>query len=396
MKLFSLVLVVCIIVCTGAFSAVSAEMTFGGTVSDDLIPVSYFEGGNRYSAGPYHVVVLSGTYREMGRQYGGLMKDELLAVYDLITENPLKNGNTIDELRSYADDGCYLQPMRMKEIYAGMAETSGLTVEDIEVLYYGLIIYVYGGSSCSFLAAWGDYTPDGTLVVSRNWDLPDSVSVFDPYNVLVVYNPSDGSNGVATFGPAGIRPETLMNSEGLFIADDNGVDSGGMVSMNDRPDLISEFFRFMLDYSTLKQLNAAIMTTRPDIAWIVDTAGPEEAYSYEETVWDVKRRDGDGMIAATNHFVNPEWHFSSVPEENSIIRYENLVSLAEQSKGSIDAQKMMDIRDITIENGGANFLHYFGFSTNHQVVFVPETRKLWIRVLDKDWQKVELAPLFGA
>lgn len=394
MKLLYVLIAVCVL--AGTAAAYTAPAAAG---PDDLNLVSTFEGGNRYSAGPYHVVVLSGTYREMGRQYGSLMKDELLAVYDLVTENALKNGHTIEELRSYAAGGCELQPERMKEIYAGMAETTGMSVEDIEVLYYGLIIYIYGGSSCSFLAAWGDYTPDGTLVVSRNWDLPDSVSVFDPYNVLVIYNPTDGSNGVATFGPAGMRPETLMNSEGLFIADNNGADSGSMLAMNDRPDLISEFFRFMLDYSTMKQLDAGVMNTRANIAWIVNTAGPEEAHSYEETVWDVKRRDGNGMIAATNHFVDPEWHFSSVPAENSAIRYDNLVSLAEQSKGRIDAQKMMDIRDITIGNGGARFLHSSlggdSYSTNHQVVFVPETRTLWIRVVDNDWQKVELAPLFA-
>ena len=41
--------------------------------------VSSFENGDRYLAGNYTVIVLEGTYREMGRQYGGLMKDELLA-----------------------------------------------------------------------------------------------------------------------------------------------------------------------------------------------------------------------------------------------------------------------------------------------------------------------------
>ncbi|MDD2287125.1 MAG: hypothetical protein PHQ11_17205, partial [Paludibacter sp.] len=40
--------------------------------------VSSFENGDRYLAGNYSVIVLNGTYREMGRQYGGLMKDELL------------------------------------------------------------------------------------------------------------------------------------------------------------------------------------------------------------------------------------------------------------------------------------------------------------------------------
>jgi len=29
------------------------------------------------------------------------------------------------------------------------------------------------------------------------------------------------------------------------------------------------------------------------------------------------------------------------------------------------------------------------------VVFVPETRTLWMKVVDRDWQKVELGQLFS-
>ncbi len=90
-------------------------------------------------------------------------------------------------------------------------------------------------AGCSYLAVWGNYTKDGSVIVSRNWDLPDLVNKFNPYYVLAVYRPTDGSNGVATFGPAGSRPETLMNSAGLFIADDN---SGLVpVGQDDRPDV---------------------------------------------------------------------------------------------------------------------------------------------------------------
>jgi len=35
------------------------------------------------------------------------------------------------------------------------------------------------------------------------------------------------------------------------------------------------------------------------------------------------------------------------------------------------------------------------YSTEHQVVYSPETRTLWMKVVDRDWQKVELGPLFA-
>ena len=380
--------------------AVLAGESGGGAAS--LQPVASFEGGSRYLAGTYPVVVLNGSFREMGRQYGALMKTELQGEYAFLLKNISDQGYTQEQVRAMGREVLVFPSQRMNEIFTGMAETSGLTVDDVWVLYNGGILYLSAPgalSSCSFLAAWGNYTPDGTLVLSRNWDLPDAFSSFNQYYALVVYRPSDGSNGVATFGPAGMRPETLMNSKGLFIADDNGITSGGSLIMDNRPDIISEFFRFMLDYSDQRSLDAGIQATRPNCAWIVNVAGPGEAYVYEETVFDTRRRTGNGVIAASNHFVDPSWNFMGVPDENSLVRYSNLMRQAGEAKGTINAGKMMQIRNVAIEEGGATFRHTLlsghQYSTNHQVVFVPKTRTLWMRAMERDWQQVELGPLFG-
>lgn len=368
----------------------------------NLTPVAAFEGGIRYRAGAYDVIVLNGSYREMGRQYGALMKDELQSVHAIIESFSSERGYSTEQIREIGSKGCEYQPERMKSIYEGMAETSGIAEEDVKVLYYGPVLFValpnLTRASCSFLAAWGNYTPDGALVVSRNWDLPDIFLIFNPYYVLVIYNPTDGSNGVATFGPVGSRPETLMNSAGLLIADDNSGQSGGGLVLDNRPDIISQFFRLMLDYSTLEQLDAGIMSTRPDSSWIVNVAGPDKAYSYEMNLYETKRREGPDQIAAANHFLDPTWHIE-ISDEDSLRRYTNLLNLSEENKGSIDASKMMEIRDVLIEDGGATFLHYtmggMNFSTNHQVVFVPQTRILWMKTAEQPWQEVNLSSLFS-
>jgi hypothetical protein len=330
------------------------------------------------------------------------MKDELQSVHSIIESFSSERGYSAEQIREIGSKGCEFQPERMKSIYEGMAETSGIAEEDVEVLYYGPVLFValpnLTQASCSFLAAWGNYTPDGTLVVSRNWDLPDIFLIFNPYYVLVIYNPTDGSNGVATFGPVGSRPETLMNSAGLLVADDNSGQSGGGLVLDNRPDIISQFFRLMLDYSTLEQLDAGIMSTRPDSSWIVNVAGPDKAYSYEMNLYETKRREGPDLIAAANHFLDPTWHIE-ISDEDSFRRYNNLLNLSEENKGSIDASRMMKIRDVLIEDGGATFLHYtmggMNFSTNHQVVFVPQTRILWMKTAEQPWQEVNLSSLFS-
>ena len=81
-------------------------------------------------------------------------------------------------------EAVFLYPQRLQEVFTGMAETSGLTPDDVLVLYNGGILYLMiqpVQPSCSYLAAWGNYTTDGSVVASRNWDLDD---VMLPFNEL--------------------------------------------------------------------------------------------------------------------------------------------------------------------------------------------------------------------
>ena len=122
-----------------------------------------------------------------------------------------------------------------------------------------------------------------------------------------------------------------------------------------RPDLVAEFFRFMLDYSDLDGLQAGILGARPDVPWIVDIAGPGKAYVYEVMAGTARSRTGDGVVAAANHFVDPAWNLSTPPADHSVSRYNNLLRQAGEAKGSIDAARMMEIRNVRWENGGATF-----------------------------------------
>ena len=401
MKLLILVLLACLLAApAAAFSLPLVSLPAGTPAATDLPLVATFEGGQRYQAGDYPVIVLSGSYRQMGRQYGGLMKTELNEEYTFLMDTLVSRGYTKDAIRKETPAITAYYPQRVKEIFAGMAETSGLTPEDIAILWYGPIYQISAApvvpASCSYLATWGNYTTGGSVVVSRNWDLPDLVQPFTKWYVLTVYRPTDGSNAVATWGPAGARPETFMNSKGLFIADDNaGIED---TAPEARPEFITEYFRFMFDYSDLKALDAGIRGTAPDYAWIVDVAGPDGAYVYEKSTARTVQRTGNGVVAAANHFTDPSWNFTA-PPAHSLSRYTNLLRQAEEAKGSIDGQAMMKIRDVCLENGGAKFCHAnLGgnlYSSNHQVVYMPGTRTLWMNVMDKPWQQVELAPLFG-
>lgn len=403
MKLIVVLLTLCILTGCAASVSLPAVSSLFPPARPDLMYVSSFEGGHRLQAGDYPVIVLSGTFRQMGRQYGGLMRSELNEEYRFLSSAYEDRGYSNEQLRADGREASVLYPKRLKEIFSGMAETTGLTQDEVMVLYNGLVIYLMvppADASCSYLSAWGTYTTDGSVVASRNWDLDDAALPFNKWNVLVVYRPSDGSNGVATFGPAGVRPETLMNSEGLFIADD----FAGFIeaSPDTRPDFVAEFFRFMLDYSTLAELDVGLRGAATNVGWIINVAGPDGAYVYEITPNQTRQRTGDGVIAAANHFVDPAWNLPP-SAEHSRSRYEGLLREADEAKGSIDASRMMQIRDVRWEDGGATFSNSVLapdhpealYSTIHQVVFLPESRAVWIRDHDSAWQKVELGRLFG-
>ena len=111
----------------------------------------------------------------MGRQFGALMKDELKEEYAMLRSHFTASGYTDAEVGAFAQEATALQAKRMKEIRAGIAETSGLSAAEVDVLYEGPIVYLttFGAKAgCSFMAVWGNYTPDGSVVLSRNYNLP--------------------------------------------------------------------------------------------------------------------------------------------------------------------------------------------------------------------------------
>ena len=52
------------------------------TGSDGRLIHGHFEKGSKTKNGKLSVIELSGTWREMGRQYGALMADELRDIYE--------------------------------------------------------------------------------------------------------------------------------------------------------------------------------------------------------------------------------------------------------------------------------------------------------------------------
>jgi len=357
-------------------------------------------GAKLYKLGKINVIELHGSFLEMGRQYGQLMKQELDDFYKIAVEEKLIKSNslTFEQAKTIAESIYRFYPKRFKEILIGMSEASGLPLEKILILdqLEGIAKLGNAGVLCSGIAAWSEYTANGPLVFGRNFDYPEYFKDFAPFMAVTVFNPTDSSNSVAIYGYIGhVSTFTGMNEAGVFLEMNNGADSGGKILYNNRISAFVQQLSYLFDFSNLSELDAAINTSRNNWPVILNVADAASAYSYECPTFAVLKRNADkpGLLVATNHFVSPQWGFELADpniQDMTLKRRANLLALGEKYKGKIDSKVMMEILDTKIEEGGATMSF-----TIYQAVALPGELKLWIKAVGyQDWALVDLKPVF--
>ncbi|HWQ48971.1 MAG TPA: C45 family peptidase, partial [Methanosarcina sp.] len=374
-----------------------ASTVNGSLVLDTKNPIMTFEGGKLYRAGSLNVVELHGSYRDMGRQYGALQKKELNEIYDNISADFGKDPEfTYDVMLQDARSNFRFYPQRYKEIIYGMAETSGLGL-DKQLIVNDLEAYLVSEEQCSGVAAWGNYTSGDPLVFGRNYDMGPKLA---KYVTVAIYDPDDGSIPVASITYTGVVYVTSgMNKEGVFLELNNGQISENMQNNNRIFSPVS-LFSFLENSADLDQIDAQFHTSYPDNAYIVNVANETGAYSYEWATSDVVRRapDRDGLLVATNHFVDPFWGFAPIALDDQDPAYTahrraNLLALGEKYKGKLNPKVMMEIMSIPLEKGGAFRAPNV---TSYQIVAVPKELKVWVRAPEvQEWTEVDLKPLFS-
>ena len=350
-------------------------------------------------AGRVPVLELHGDFRQMGRQYGKLLSQNMQDLYGAAIEG-LFLGQKKAPRETLLETGRALfdfYPQRLRELFLGMTETSGLTLEE-HVMLNALEVHptVVG---CSALAAWGNYTSGGPLVVGRNYDWFGEYHDFARHLAVTVFNPpSSIPTALVTY--AGVLYATTgMNREGLFLLLNNGGPSGGLQAHVDRVPTIVMLFSFLLDAGHRKQLGAAFQTTLSDFSFVVCAADPEEACCYEWPPHAIRKRGPDrrGLLAATNTFEDPSWGLAVQDTFNMQprLRRENLLRLAEKYKGAVTAERMMEIMELPMDQGGPAWPEGAQWQTVYQVISVPAERTLWVRVPRwQEWEPVELEGLF--
>lgn len=354
-------------------------------------PDHVFEQGAKTSMNGVHVVSLHGSWYEMGRQYGALMRDELAEIY-LFVESIIEYGYGNAEIAENIISAQIAQtPYRIGEFMRGAAETSGLTVQQLQAV--NAVERVGGLPKCSAAFCWGEYAA-GPLVIGRNYDYSDAFALLKDDVAVTVFHPSDGSLAVATIGYVGeIYAVNGFNEKGIFMELNNGKPSANIKPPDDRVTGTTMLFSALFEVDDLEDWELFFNTVNCSSSYIINVADRQRALSYEWCPIGVKRGGTDlpeGLLVSTNHYVNPDWLFATPSDAASwegLTRRSNLIALCEASKGQIDDRKMLEIIGTALKDGGAmNELTVF------QMVMTPETSMLWLRVIGGDgWVKIDLS-----
>ncbi len=403
------------------FSFISLALAIiacGGSGSSDgygLRPIAVYSDATLYITttpqgdGHIKVINLKGSFRDMGRQYGYLLKADLQIFYQKIIVDYLMGvkGLSYDSLLADATTFYGVALAESRDFMQGVVETSGLTLSQIQLINNSMLTAI---SACSAVAAWGQHTGGGPLVVGRDWDTnTGSLDRFKDYMMVVVYNPPTG-NSVASINYLGQFQafQSAMNDKGLWIDMQNGLLSSDLNDQSNQ-DPNNAIFQFLRNASTMTELDAFFFSGPLSDSFIMTAADANIAYSYfwcTQGTYRFSESDQTGLLATSNHFVEypGTWTINTLSPDPGAQFYterrrNNWLTLANSPEfyGKLTDETMKSMLEHTITNDGGTFpAEGYAFETVYQIVAVPQSRRLWVRLPKYyGWEKIELGILFN-
>jgi len=392
-------------------------------ITTEATLVGDFEGGQLYRVGTLDIAVLNGTYKEMGRQYGSLVKDKILSTRDSWKKVFIDSGTlSYESILEVIGIPFYTSsPKKLKDLYQGISETSGISLHEAVVLDNWLSLVVTGRrAGCSCYMGWGDKTIDGSLYMGRNLDFPEFArDLFAANGVVAVLNPIGGEFSVAGIGTAGTIAsfDDAMNSEGLSVNVLNGVGSIQPVLYSNRLSLISFLGDSLASYSTIEELKILFNTTNPGYPGLISVGQPDKGVHFEvspETYF--AKESPDQFSVRANQFTYPDWGIPQLPGATgwfSMTRQEAWLKAIDAAKTTkIDEHVLMEVMTAPMWNSDGT-LTGTGFTvfehgqigsaggdegadvTMIQVISQPAERKWWIRVpTHTGWMEIDLKKYF--
>ncbi len=370
---------------------------------------------NLYDVNGFLVVVVSGNDKEMGFQYGELMKDHIQKSWDTLIAPGRKNGSiSDDDIKVWSNRGYSYASTRNKNFYEGMAEGSKIPLENIclldQYMEYGMYeSKLHSFSGCSSGLSWGKDSIDGNMYTARNMDWAES---FLPLPItLLVKKPKGGDFKSASVSwPGMVAAWTSFNEKGVYFDLHDGTSMGGQIIAVNRASTLNVTVDLLSESNSLDSLLAKINSNLASVSHIMTVADEKRAASVERSSLGGNRyrtESGDS-IAVVNTFLSPDWGIGIRETlSNSLNRYKNIEYHLDKNKGKVDDQVLRDIFDLRLFNEDGTLKKNGGPTkptvqdvdlTNYQAVCDIKNRKIFMKIPVPgyfiDWTEVDVEELW--
>ena len=291
----------------------------------------------------------------------------------------------------------------------GMAEAArragvdGWTLDICITLAFGDVVLAFIAdlldTGCTQFVGTGAATLDGSLIHGRNMDW-DRLSYLIDHPTVIVRQPADGLASLSLGFPGCVAPYNGFNEAGVAIAtNNNGVNPDLDPNQRGRPGHTQMVYQLMHNAASLEEAEAFITSelhARATIVTISDGDDQDAAvYEISPSHMGIRRLSADGVVYATNHFIDPEMdQYDNEPDspmDSTVCRLERLDELLppggeDSLHGQLDLQTAAAIladrtNGCTGETYGPEpFDNDGSIATNGAIwsmVFLPEKRQVY-------------------
>ncbi|NQU87347.1 MAG: hypothetical protein HQ541_16460 [Mariniphaga sp.] len=281
--------------------------------------------------GSYPVIHLYGTPEEMGRQYGSILKPQLNSMFNILTS--VFSGKKLDEYLQLGHDTEPTLPDDIKNEIRAIAEVTGID--------YNLIVAMNVATKvdCSTLAAWGESTIDGELIMGRNAEY-ETKGLNKVLGLIVVRHPENAYATVNITYLGMVGSFSGMNEKGICFGNMlsyNGLDSS--INVSGLP--IQIILRLAGESAgTIDEYKEFLLSKKCMIPNIVMAADKNKAIITENTQFESVSREGEnGILASTNYFHTERLSKEYEPDD----RYSIIMDEVKVNFGSISVDVVKSV-----------------------------------------------------
>ena len=346
------------------------------------------------------VATITGSFREMGYQYGSHFKMVLPKVLKIILEyfcikNAVEKAVLLKEANALYDRF----PEKYQDFIIEAAKSSEMSLDDMKILnametFINLVRQSHVGN-CSFVGIPKSKSRVGRVLVGRNYDYHKPFDKCVEYLSVVIFKETGRLPTAVVTIPGQIYCPTGFNKGGVFCALNNGMESGGKEVNRNSSSILTSLLDGLQQSHTVDSFAEYLDNISTDFSLIINSVDKDTIYSHEISSFKGTKSmsyQGDDVFISTNFFQHCDWNLPQVDNKKtgySITRYDNLKSATNdiESYDLDDIKALLDCRIRDEDRPGATWKY-----TIYQVVYDPELLLLYIKRphYNKVWHKIDL------